>query len=87
MPIRIGFKLNGVPVDEAKRSAGGFLGSESRSSRVEGVVAMHDAPQARRQQLLRELARVERQLTATQKSLARLESRITVLSKAREKAA
>ena len=48
---------------------------------------MHDALQARRQQLLRELARVERQLTATQKSLARLESRITVLSKAREKAA
>ena len=42
---------------------------------------------ARRQQLIRELARVDRQIARTQERLARIEERMAVLKPARPRAA
>jgi hypothetical protein len=48
---------------------------------------MKNSLELRRQQLLRELARVNRQIAQTQKSLAGVEKQLTALQQAQAKAA
>jgi hypothetical protein len=64
-----------------------FGAQGSPPSRKAKEIQMKNSLEVRRQQLLRELARVNRQIAQTQKSLAAVEKQLSALQQAQAKAA
>ena len=64
-----------------------WIEDKAHSSPLSGRHTMQNSMEARRKKLLQEIERVDREITLTQKSMARIESQIAAIQQPRVKAA